>query len=262
MNDEIEIYYTSTEHVLTKKFDNDSGYDIRALANGFYSSKTEPGTYTRSGSFPHILKPQEIRIIETGICLEIGQGSLIEGQIRPKSSLTRMGLLAHFGTIDEGYRGEIKVIVQNIGNKYLYIYHGDHIAQLVFNRLPNIKLYKAVTIDNRTARRTRGLGWIRNFDSAETSRDEPLDFDDHIDDRIARNDPTLHILPGDRFDIDQARKADRDNFKIYQKEKSRIQEIIKGNPDEVNYNLQPDTYLEITADYPNKVYYKLPWNQI
>lgn len=65
-----------------------------------------------------------------GFCLEIPYG--FEGQIRPRSSLSALGLNIHFGTIDNDYRGEISVIFNWIpSERYSVVKKGERIAQLV-----------------------------------------------------------------------------------------------------------------------------------
>lgn len=62
---------------------------------------------------PIVLKPMERMAIPTGIAIQLPHGC--EGQVRPRSGCSlRDGLVAILGTIDTDYRGEIKVIVQNI----------------------------------------------------------------------------------------------------------------------------------------------------
>lgn len=79
-----------------------------------------------------ILNPMERQAIGTGLSAEVPQG--YELQVRPKSGLAlKSGLtvLNTPGTIDFGYRGEIKVILINLGSKPYHIEKGQKIAQLV-----------------------------------------------------------------------------------------------------------------------------------
>ena len=78
------------------------------------------------------LGPGEWRDVGTGLVVEIPHG--YEGQVRPRSGLAlRHGvtLLNSPGTIDPGYRGEIRVLVINHGKQEFAIRPGDRIAQLV-----------------------------------------------------------------------------------------------------------------------------------
>ena len=80
-----------------------------------------------------ILKPGELTLIPTGIRLEIPDG--YEGQIRPRSGLAlnnRIIIPNTPGTIDSDYRGEIMVMLLNMGTEPFSLSFGDRIAQLVF----------------------------------------------------------------------------------------------------------------------------------
>ena len=68
-------------------------------------------------------------LIPTGVVLELPPG--YEGQVRGKSGLAAEGLVAHWGTVDNMYRGEIKVVMYNFSFRPKRIKAGDRIAQLV-----------------------------------------------------------------------------------------------------------------------------------
>lgn len=79
-----------------------------------------------------VLQPFERKAIPTGLCAEVP--SSFELQIRPKSGLalsSGITVLNTPGTVDSGYRGEIKVILINLGAEPHYIRKGQKIAQLV-----------------------------------------------------------------------------------------------------------------------------------
>ena len=81
---------------------------------------------------PFTLDPGERRLIPTGLALAIPAG--FEGQVRPRSGLAlRQGLtmLNSPGTIDSDYRGEVGVIMINLGGESAVINPGDRVAQLV-----------------------------------------------------------------------------------------------------------------------------------
>ncbi len=87
-----------------------------------------------------VIPPGEWRDVGTGLVLEIPPG--YEGQVRPRSGLARrygVTMLNSPGTIDPGYRGEVRVLVVNHGKSAFRIQPGDRIAQLV------IAAYAAVT---------------------------------------------------------------------------------------------------------------------
>lgn len=78
------------------------------------------------------LAPGERHLVPTGIAVAIPEG--YEGQIRPRSGLALrdgIGVLNSPGTIDSDYRGEIKVILINLGREPFVIRNGTRVAQLV-----------------------------------------------------------------------------------------------------------------------------------
>ncbi|MGC9373311.1 MAG: dUTP diphosphatase [Thermovirgaceae bacterium] len=105
-----------------------------------------------------VIPPGEWRAVGTGIYLEIPEG--FECQVRPRSGLAlREGVtvLNAPGTVDSDYRGEVRIILINHGEKPFRISRGDRIAQLVFASVARADLYirKALT---ETARGTGGFG--------------------------------------------------------------------------------------------------------
>ena len=79
-----------------------------------------------------ILNPGERKLIPTGIALSIPQG--FEGQVRPRSGLAlREGvtLVNTPGTVDADYRGEVGVLLINLGQRPFKLKRGDRVAQLV-----------------------------------------------------------------------------------------------------------------------------------
>lgn len=80
-----------------------------------------------------IIKPLDRVLVPTGIFLEIPEG--YEGQVRARSGLALkkgLSLPNGIGTIDSDYRGELKVILINLGKEDIVIENGDRIAQIVF----------------------------------------------------------------------------------------------------------------------------------
>jgi len=83
-----------------------------------------------------VIDPGQVRLVPTGIRLEIAPG--YEAQVRPRSGLAlrqRIGVLNSPGTIDSDYRGEIQVLLFNFGEQPFRVARGDRIAQLVFARV-------------------------------------------------------------------------------------------------------------------------------
>ncbi len=82
-----------------------------------------------------ILHPGERALVPTGIAIEIPPG--FEAQVRPRSGLALrhgIALVNSPGTIDADYRGEIGVIVINLGSEPFTVTNGERIAQMVFAR--------------------------------------------------------------------------------------------------------------------------------
>lgn len=81
---------------------------------------------------PIKLRPGERGVVPTGFAIELPQG--YEAQVRPRSGLAlRHGvtLLNAPGTIDSDYRGEVSVLLVNLGNEECVVRRGDRVAQLV-----------------------------------------------------------------------------------------------------------------------------------
>ncbi|HYW34677.1 MAG TPA: dUTP diphosphatase [Balneolaceae bacterium] len=98
-----------------------------------YESKVAAGMDIRAAlENPIKLQPGKRKLIPTGLQMALPAG--FEAQIRPRSGLAwRNGItmLNAPGTIDADYRGEVKVLAVNLGEKLFIINHGDRIAQMV-----------------------------------------------------------------------------------------------------------------------------------
>lgn len=93
--------------------------------------------------------------IPTNLQVEIPGG--FEIQVRPRSGLAfknGIGILNAPGTIDEDYRGEIKVILFNFGNEDFVIKRGDRIAQLILGKVYRAKIEESDSLSDTT----RGAG--------------------------------------------------------------------------------------------------------
>ena len=88
----------------------------------------------RSAEGEVVLDPGEIRVVHTGLIMELPNG--IECQVRPRSGLALnygITLPNSPGTIDPDYRGELRIIVQNLGPKQVTLLRGERVAPLVFS---------------------------------------------------------------------------------------------------------------------------------
>ena len=106
----------------------------------------------------YYLFPGHTALFPTDMFIEIPSG--YEGQIRPRSGWAAQGrtiIPNSPGTIDSDYRGEIKIILSNVGDAIQIIYPNDRIAQLVIAPLANTKIQYTRALTD-TARGERGLG--------------------------------------------------------------------------------------------------------
>jgi len=106
---------------------------------------------------PLLLRPGSRAVVPTGLRLEIPAG--FEGQVRPRSGLAaRAGVtvLNAPGTVDSDYRGEVKVILANLGEDDFVVTRGDRIAQLVI--CPVARAEIAAVAETGLAGSARGEG--------------------------------------------------------------------------------------------------------
>jgi len=104
---------------------------------------------------PLVLDPGARAAVPTGIALALPEG--YEAQVRPRSGLAlRHGLavLNSPGTIDADYRGEVRVILANLGNERVTIARGERIAQLVVVPVSQVAFERVVALPAST----RGAG--------------------------------------------------------------------------------------------------------
>ena len=107
---------------------------------------------------PLILRPGARAAAPTGLAIAVPDG--FEGQVRPRSGLAaRHGVtvLNTPGTIDSDYRGEVKVILVNLGEEDFTIRRGDRIAQLVIAPVSQARWAEVDNLDE-TARGAGGFG--------------------------------------------------------------------------------------------------------
>ncbi|MEY8415802.1 dUTP diphosphatase [Tissierella praeacuta] len=100
---------------------------------------------------PIELKPLDRVLVSTGLFLSIPEG--YEAQIRGRSGLALkhgITLANGIGTIDSDYRGEIKVILINLGKESYIINKGDRIAQMVFIKYEKATLIEVDDLDETT----------------------------------------------------------------------------------------------------------------
>jgi len=104
-----------------------------------------------------VLEPQVPQAVPTGLSIELPPG--FEAQVRPRSGLALKHAISvpySPGTIDPGYRGELKVILINLGKNAYSIAKGDRIAQMVIARYEGVEIEEGDL--SETARGAGGFG--------------------------------------------------------------------------------------------------------
>lgn len=131
----------------------DSGATIPSYAHG---PEEDAGMDLRS-SQDMVVEPYSTKIVPTGIAIALPSG--YEAQIRSRSGLASKGIIVANspGTIDPGYRGEIKVILKNTTSEPFTIAHKDRIAQMVIAPYVGINLVRVASLEN-SARGEGGFG--------------------------------------------------------------------------------------------------------
>lgn len=128
---------------LVKGHDTDSGYDIRNVKGML------------------VIAPRRTVKINTGVFLEIPKG--YEVQVRPKSSLSAQGLIVHFRTVDEDYRGEVMVVVTNENLDEFVIENMQKVAQMVLAKRESVSVEKIDEISKDTSRADGAFGSTGRF---------------------------------------------------------------------------------------------------
>ena len=124
-----------------------------------YSTTLSAGMDLRSNNDDKItIKPLERVLIKTGLFIQLPEG--LEAQVRPRSGMALkhgVSVLNTPGTVDSGYRGEIKVILYNHGNTDFLINNKDRIAQMILTPVIKMNLEETDTLPE-TVRGEGGFG--------------------------------------------------------------------------------------------------------
>lgn len=138
---------------------------IKRLENGkdlplpSYETSNSAGMDLRAANLePVVIKPSETKLIKTGIAIALPSG--YEAQIRPRSGLAlKKGITIPNspGTIDADYRGEIGVILTNLGKEDFVVERGMRIAQMVVAPCIQVDLKEVEDLDE-TDRGSGGFG--------------------------------------------------------------------------------------------------------
>ena len=107
---------------------------------------------------PITLDPGDRALVPTGLVFELPRG--YEAQIRPRSGLALkhgVTVLNSPGTVDADYRGEVKVLLVNLGSEPFTVCRGDRIAQAVVTRVEHVRIELAEEL-RATPRGEGGFG--------------------------------------------------------------------------------------------------------
>ncbi len=138
--------------ILVKKFEKNIKLPVYKTTG---SSGMDLVAYNKNKITIH---PSKIAIVPTGISIAIPKN--YEIQIRPRSGLAAksgISVLNTPGTIDSDYRGEIKIILINLGKKSFIVKSGDRIAQMVLCPIVKGKLKEVKNLP-KTVRGKKGFG--------------------------------------------------------------------------------------------------------
>ncbi len=124
-----------------------------------YSTPQSAGMDLRANlDEPLMLKPGQRQLVPTGLHIALPEG--YEAQVRPRSGLALkhgVTVLNTPGTIDADYRGEVGVILINLGDEPFVVNDGERIAQMVIARHERAELEEADTLE-QTERGEGGFG--------------------------------------------------------------------------------------------------------
>ena len=96
---------------------------------------------------PHVIPSGQWSAVPTGLALELAPGT--EGQVRPRSGLAAqhgVTVLNAPGTVDADYRGEVKVLLVNLGPEPFTVTRGMRVAQLVIARVARARLVESAEL--------------------------------------------------------------------------------------------------------------------
>lgn len=139
------------------------GYDDKIITIK-YVAESQPRYQTVGSAGCDVTASEDVMIprgawaiVPTGLSMEIPRG--YECQVRSRSGLAAkegVFVLNSPGTIDSDYRGEVKVILANMGKSEFYVKKGDRIAQLVFAPVSSVIFSKVAESDLEITKRANG----------------------------------------------------------------------------------------------------------
>lgn len=121
-----------------------------------YAHQDDSGMDLFSVEEDTVFSPSQVKVIRTGLQVVLPSG--YEAQIRPKNGLASQGLIAVLGTIDNGYRGEISVILKYDGSQMFKVSKLSKIAQIVIQKIESFEVEEVFEINDKTSRGSGGFG--------------------------------------------------------------------------------------------------------
>lgn len=123
-----------------------------------YATEEAAGMDVRS-AVDIVIQPSKRAMVQTGLVVEIPKG--FEIQVRPRSGLALkhgITITNSPGTVDSDYRGELCVILHNLGDEDFVVQRGDRIAQLVMAPVARATIIEVDDFDSTTNRGAGGFG--------------------------------------------------------------------------------------------------------
>lgn len=143
-----------TASLRLKRLPHSEGLDLPA-----YETSGAAGMDLRAAlAQPITLAPGARQLVPTGLCIELPAGH--EAQVRPRSGLSiknGITVINAPGTIDEDYRGEIKVPLVNLSNEEFTITHGMRVAQMVIAKVERVAIVEVEEL-SESGRGQAGFG--------------------------------------------------------------------------------------------------------
>ena len=135
-----------------------SGFDVRAYSCYNPVEKKDIKLESVDGQYGWTIKPNETLIFKTGLVMACGEDEEI--QVRPRSGIsckTKLRIANTPGTIDADYRGEIGIIIDNIGTTEAFVPYEERIAQIVVCPVIRPEIVEVEELDD-TDRGANGYG--------------------------------------------------------------------------------------------------------
>ena len=135
-----------------------SGFDVRAYSCYNPVEKKDIKLESIDGQYGWTIKPNETLIFKTGLVMACGEDEEI--QVRPRSGIsckTKLRVANAPGTIDADYRGEIGIIIDNIGTTEAFVPYEERIAQIVVCPVIRPEIVEVEELDD-TDRGANGYG--------------------------------------------------------------------------------------------------------